>query len=36
MTGATPTAAAVMSALVLTVQLAAVGEPATPAVTPRI
>src|SRR3954469_17073476 len=34
--GATPTAAAVMSPLVLTVQLAAVGEPATPAVTPRI
>ena len=35
-TGATPTGAAVESELVLTVQLAAAGEPATPLVTPRI
>ena len=35
-TGATPTLAAAVSALVLTVQLAAAGAPAAPAVIPRI
>ena len=35
-TGATPTLAAVVSALVLTVQLAAAGAPAAPAMIPRI
>lgn len=35
-TGATPTLAAVLSGLVLTVQLAAAGAPAAPLVTPRI
>ena len=35
-TGAVPTLAAVVSGLVLTVQLAAAGAPAAPLVTPRI